>query len=165
MKNILKTFQLLTIFAVICLFSSCDEDGDGDCVFFQEDMNGKIGGVDWRYQAGIAELVADNIMSVDIFGEDEVLDDGACELEIGFENNVFFSVPFSTGEYPLSLDFNGGKNQFVTLFDVSTGDNIIITEGCISVSRITSTEVDIEFNVRSDDDNFMNGIATLEICE
>lgn len=165
MKSILKSIWLLAVIASISFFFSCDEDSDGDCVFFQEDMNGKIAGVDWRYQAGIVDFVPDNTMSVDIFGQDEDLTAGACTLEFGLTNSVFFSVPSELGEYALNLDFSGGDNQIVTMSDVSAADNIIITEGCISVSRITDTEVDIKFNVRSDDNNYMNGEATLEVCQ
>lgn len=165
MKSILKALQFLSVLVFLSFFFSCDDDGDGDCVFFQEDMNGKIGGIDWRYKEGTAEFVADNIMSVDIFGQDENLDEGACALSFGMTSNVFFSVPSELGEYSLSLDFTGGSNQIVTMFDENAADNIIITEGCISVSRITNTEVDIKFNVKSDDNNYMDGEATLEICQ
>jgi hypothetical protein len=165
MKNILKPIQFLAVLAFVSFFFSCDDDGDGDCIFFQEDMNGKIGGVDWTYQAGTAEFVADNIMSVDIFGPDEDLVEGACALSFGMTSNVFFSVPSELGEYSLNLDFSGGSNQIVTMFNMAAADNIIVTEGCISVARITATEVDIKFNVKSDDNNFMNGEATLEICQ
>ena len=165
MKSILKPIQILAVLAIFSFFFSCDDTPEGDCVFFQEDMNGKIGGVDWRYEAGTAEFVADNIMSVDIFGPDEDLTNGACALSFGLTSNVFFSVPSELGEYSLNLDFSGGNNQIVTMFDMNASGNIIITEGCISVSRITATEVDIKFNVKSDDNNFMNGEATLEICQ
>jgi hypothetical protein len=165
MKNILKPIRFLAVIAFFSFFFSCDDDGGGDCVFFQEDMNGKIAGVDWRYKAGTAEFVADNIMSVDIFGQDEDLIDGACSLSFGMTSNVFFSVRSELGEYSLNLDFSGGSNQIVTMFDMIAADNIIVTEGCISVSRITDTEVDIKFNVKSDDNNFMDGEATLEICQ
>ncbi len=158
MKN-LKFLPLLAICALV-LFS-CKDDTDS-CEFSTTTLSGKIEGNDWTFQGGSATN-SNGELDVDLFGMDEDLTNGPCGIFFGSSLTAFFSIPAEVGQYPLDFSFTSG-GQTVTLFDPSTANNIIVSDGCVEIVSITDTEAVLRFNIENDGNNFLRGEATLTIC-
>lgn len=161
----MKTLRLFPLLICILFAFSCEDDLPNSCLYFEEYLNGKIEGTVWDYETGIVEMRADNTMNIDLFGTDEVFLTTPCDVLFGITDNVSLNLPAAVGDYSLVLDSSGGNNRTLTLYDAETSQNIIMTEGCVQVSRITETQIEMKFDVGDGaSENFLRGEATLEIC-
>lgn len=161
----MKNLRILTLFTCILFAFSCEEDDTSSCVYFEEYLNGKIEGTVWDYETGIVEMRTDNTINIDLFGKDEVFLSTPCDVSFGITDNVSLNLPAAVGDYSLKLDSSGEESQTLTLYDAETARNIIMTEGCVQISTITDTYIEMKFDVGSaDSDNFIKGEATLEVC-
>lgn len=160
--NYFKNLLLLSI--VLFAFSCSDDDDSVSCEFLSQNIQGEVEGTAWAFQGGKVELQSDGITyDVDMYGMDEDLSGGVCNIFLGSTDQIFFSsLTAEIGEYALSTDFTNGLT--VTFYDADDNLNVIATEGCINITSITADMVNIQFDVKADDDNQIKGTANFDIC-
>ncbi len=130
--------------------------------FTDQDLQGKIGGVDWTYQSGKAAIWGSdtgtlhiNIYSSAPSGGDEC---GGGAYASG-ANVVMTSVPNEVQLNQLSFSI-----QNITLYDGQT--NNIAVQGAIEILSInTSGNVTGRIDARADADNYVNGNFTIKYCQ
>ncbi len=153
------TLLILSIFVFFsCTFEVSDDDDNQFCNFSSNNASGKLNNATWTYQGGYANI-GGSLMTIRMFGMDEDISGGICNLTLGSNDRIFFDVPAAVGEY--ELNNNGGT---ITMYDTDGNVNYLISNGCMQVVSITDTEVTMNFNIGSENDYFLEGVAVITIC-
>lgn len=159
----MKAITVIIIIFSIFIFYACgssDDNTDNNYEFIDQDLQGKIGGTDWIYQSGSAEIDSFNNNSLDITIYDIDPDGGdACDVFAYFnaDNIVMMSVPNQTGSYTL------GNSRTITLYDGYT--NYILTEGKLEILTVdTGTIVTGRIAAGYDSNNTVIGNFSVTYC-
>ena len=159
MKNVIFTYLLFTAMA-LCISCGNNDEEIAPIEFKDQDLQGIINGKSWVYKIG--RVVFDqNRLFMNIYEESST--DICNDFPSG--NLVLFSIPNSRGYIELKVgDFN--TSQTVTLYDDSSIENIIATQGAIEILTIDLDNkiVTGRMDVRTLTGDFMNGNFTLDYC-
>lgn len=153
----------LWVVVLLAIALGCGKDDPKPSYKFKnQTATGKIEGVSWTFVEGKAEDDGDN------FSIELMLDqtDSPCDV-FAFPDGdlVMFTIPNVVGLYKLKFSLSGGSDlRTATLFDSEETLNIIATEGAIEILTITASEVTGRLDVRSDDNNYINGNFTVSLC-
>ncbi len=158
-----RFFIFLSILSM-AFFACSDDDGDGNSsnceLTSTATATGKLNGDVWTFQGGRGSInPADSIMTVRMFGMDEDLSNGICNVGLGSNDRIFFDVPAEVGEY--ALNSSGGT---ITMYDVDANLNYLVSSGCMEITSVTDTEITIVFNIGSDPDYQLVGQAVITVC-
>ncbi|MFW5759757.1 MAG: hypothetical protein ACOCXH_02115 [Cyclobacteriaceae bacterium] len=163
-----KLSFLLSLVIAITFLSACSsEDGDPSATYdFKEQIaQGQIEGEAWTFEAGKALLTEDQdgnpIYSIKMYSNNETITE-VCSFFGAEFDEVFFSLPTEIGVYKLS--FSSSNSRTVTLFDRENIMNVIASDGAVEIIAISETQITGRADIRSGNDNFINGNFTLEIC-
>jgi hypothetical protein len=153
--------KLIILLAILTM--GCDKDDPKPAYEFKnQTATGEIEGESWVFVEGKAEDAGENL-SFDL-----MLDQAEAPCDIfGFPEGdvVFFTIPNAVGLYKLKFSLSGGTDILTaTLFDVEGTLNVVATEGAIEILSITDTQVTGRLDIRSDEDNYINGNFTVTLC-
>jgi hypothetical protein len=161
----MRTSSLLIISMAI-LFSCKDEDEKPSHSFKNQNLSGKIGNSSWTFSDGYADvygLEEESQVSVDLFQEAED-GEGCCALAKG--NEVLFTLPNKVGLYMLKFELNDFENSVVVnLFEEDGYVNNLASTGAVEILSISETQVSGRIDARIDDESFVNGNFTVNICK
>lgn len=135
-----------------------DDKGTGYS-FKDQDASGEIEGDSWTYEDGyVKEIIGgDDELTVNLF---LTQDDDVCKVVIADGGNVSFVVPNATGVYEVTGDITGFT---VSLVDTELSTHLA-TSGAVEIVSITETSVTGKIDVKSDDNNYINGNFTIDFC-
>lgn len=162
-------FLLIIVFLASVGINSCSKDVQGydDYNFIDQDLAGEISGTSWIYRTGNAFYIQND-------SSQQMLDIGIYEKVSLFPcsyafsgNDVLFIIPNKVGLYELNLDFeNSENNQTLTLSSVEQ-ENLLVTEGAIEIIFIDTIQKIVRGRIAAkyDNNNFVNGIFEVAICE
>ena len=158
----MKKLFFILIFGGLIL-TSCGSDDEPSSKYNFEDQvaQGQIEGEAWSFKVGKAFLSEDLdgnvIYSMRMYGMQETFTEPCGEF--ADFNEVFFYLPTEIGLYELKF---GGRTA--TLLFRETYYNILASDGAIEILTISDTEITGRLDIRSGENNFINGNFRLDIC-
>ena len=161
----MRTSSLLLIFSLAILFSCKDEEEKPTHTFKNQNLSGKIGNTSWTLNDGYADVYGideQSQVSVDLFMEAEE-GEGCSALAKG--NEVLFTLPNKVGLYLLKFELNDFENSVVVnLFEEDGYINNLASTGAVEITAISDTQVSGRIDARIDEESFVNGNFTVDIC-
>jgi hypothetical protein len=141
---------------------------NNELAYVDQNLQGEIDGENWAFASGTFSEVSynDTIFTLKLFPVD---DTNKCSSFFFPEvDNILFSCPKVAGKYNLNVDLTGNtESRTVTLYDHSESNNIIASEGWFELMNIDTIKgtMDIKLVAKYDDENMVNGRATLTYCK
>ncbi|MBT3208919.1 MAG: hypothetical protein HN704_18475 [Bacteroidetes bacterium] len=165
-----RAFYFLTLsFFVVIISSSCSKDPEStnQYNFLSQDLSGEISGREWIYRSG-------NAFSFRNDSSQQMLDIALYEhlsldpCNYAFTgNDVLFIIPNKTGLYELQLNFSENENIQTLTITNDEQENMILSEGAIEIFSIDTVYNIMKgrIDAKYDNDNFVNGIFEVLLCE
>ena len=156
-------FALALLMASTLIFSCSDDDDDSGYSFKEQTLQGQIGGDDWEFKVGTAEMQENDTLWIDLYGVDD--EDPCNNWNIEGDYLLFF-IPAQVGVHELSFNWETG-GQTVTFYDESATMNNVAVEGAVEILSIDETngEVTGRIDAKIDGDNEVNGNFTAVYCQ
>ena len=147
---------LLIVFLVSC-------EKDYEYKFIDQDLTGKVFGLDWTYQSGEAKTFAGDTAKFIINLWDENID--PCTSADGSDYTVFFTVPKSIRLFHLQVAILEDTGQTIAFYH--DGTIFEAFEGVIEILSIDLTNtltITGRIDAKFDDSNRLNGNFTVKYC-
>ena len=165
-----RAFYFLTLsFFVVIISSSCSKDPEStnQYNFLSQDLSGEISGREWIYRSGNAFSFRNDSSQqmLDIALYEHLSLDPCSYAFTG--NDVLFIIPNKTGLYELQLNFSENENIQTLTITNDEQENMILSEGAIEIFSIDTVYNIMKgrIDAKYDNDNFVNGIFEVLLCE
>lgn len=158
----MKPFLMLVLVCCLGAGLGCSDSESFSASDIREQLpQGAMQGTSWTMMEAVVRTSPfdDSELSVELFAEDVDDCDSFASSDMG---TLLFSVAKMEGEYPLNLSLSGG-GQTIT-FVPAPGQNVIATEGVVTVDALSDSEVTIGL-VADAGSSSINGRFTATICQ
>lgn len=186
MKNLHTKYLFMLIWVILAV--SCKKEGcmdsiaynydasakkdDGSCKynyqysFKTHTAQGKINGKAWEMKAGGAEVDFwdSTDITIDLFNTDTF---SVCDAFISQATKVIATLPKELGVREFKFSFSDPAAQTATLiyYEETTPFNIIAIDGAIELMSIGDSVITGRIDAYVDEDNYVNGVFTLDFCQ
>ncbi len=158
LKNIAPRLFMLVLLAATGCLSSCKDDINGFDLE-KDPLKGKIGGEEWQYAAGSA-----NVNNSSYYLEGLIVGESTqdpCAIRVSSKLHLSIKIPGRKGSYNLPFPANEGY----VIFNLPNGTKkFTASGGFIEVVAVGSQQLIGYMSADFDDDNTVQGSFLLEFC-
>lgn len=161
MKKMMITMAMASVIVGCEVTTESESDvvltDDSDTSISTMNLEGEVGGRSWTFVSGRARPsgYSDGTYSLAFWNED--VEQPCDQFEMGSEDKLLGSFPISLGTYDLSFTKTINFNSDL--------DNNVTTDGRLVITEVTEDKVYGKMVASFDDENYVNGLFELTLCE
>jgi len=159
LKNIAPRLFRIVLLAATGYLSSCKDDISGFDLE-KDPLKGKIGGEEWQYAAGSA-----NVNNSSYYLEGLIVGESTqdpCAIRVSSKLHLSIKIPGRKGSYNINSSLN---SEATIIFNLPNGvKRFTATGGFVEVVAVGSQQLIGYMSADFDDDNTVQGSFLLEFC-